>query len=374
MRRMKTTNPILTLALAVLLTAAAVTAGCAPREAATKPQAGGDTGRQQADAPKRKELKTVRFNYVSTYVPLMFSKNKGWMEQAFAKEGIKVEWSTFPTGAASLEAIAGGHLDIGSIAPLPPITAAANGVDLKLVATYGVFGKGNALVVHKDSPIRTLEDLKGKKIGVAKGTMAYDLVLKALGQAGLKPSDAQIIQLLPDEGQAAFESKNVDVWGIWDPILTTVSVKTDARALTDGEKLGLPTPNFVMASGKFAKEYPEYVELFLKVNRQAAEWMRDHPEEAIDYFSGVTKVDKEVVRRIAANNPVVYEPITDRFVELEKQIAKTALADGTIKKEVDPVKIVDNSFIENVMKQPLEKIEYGDADPGPNPSGLPTLK
>ncbi|WP_256757745.1 aliphatic sulfonate ABC transporter substrate-binding protein [Cohnella sp. WQ 127256] len=343
---MKTNNKFIVTALLVLLITSIVV-GCSSNN--------NKNSNEAASSNKGDSLKTVRFNAVSTYVPLMISKEKGWMEEEFAKIGVKVEWLTFQTGAAGLEALAGGHLDIGSVAPTPTITATANGVDLKAIATVAVFSKANALLVHKDSDIQKLQDLKGKKIGVAKGTMSYDLVNTALKEAGLTASDVELIQLLPDEGQAAFESKKVDVWGIWDPFVSTQVVQNGARVLTDGEQLKVPNPNFAVVRSAFAEEHPEYVELFLKVNQQSADWLRDHKEEAITFFAENRKLDKTLVSHLAENNPVAYEPISDDFIQLEKKVAQQLLDDKTVKTLIDPTTFIDNSYFEAALKNPLEK-------------------
>jgi len=314
-------------------------------------KAAGNNSATAGDKPQ----KTVRFNAVSTYVPLMISKEKGWMEEEFAKIGVKVEWLTFQTGAAGMEALAGGHLDIGSVAPTPTITATASGVDLKAIATVAVFSKANALLVHKDSDIQTLQDLKGKKIGVAKGTMSYELVGAALKEAGLTDKDVELIQLLPDEGQAAFESKNVDVWGIWDPYVSTQVVQNGARVLTDGEQLKVPNPNFAVVRTEFAKEHPEYVELFLKVTQQSADWLKNNKEDAIAFFAENRKLAPELVSKLAENNPVAYEAISDTFIELEKRIAQQLYDDKTVKTLVDPMTFIDNSYFEAAQKNPLDK-------------------
>jgi sulfonate transport system substrate-binding protein len=286
-----------------------------------------------------------------TLTPLLIAKEKGLVEEAFAKVGATVEWKTFKSGPEVLEAISGGHVDLGTIAPLPPVTALANGVDLKLVATFAVFSKGNAIIVNKDSAIQTIADLKGKKIATTKGTMGNDLLLTALRKADLKETDVQIIQFTPDEAKAAFDSSNVDAWAIWDPNITIEVATRGARIITDGDQLDLHTPNYIMVNGKFSKDHADLLKIYLKTIKEATDWEKANLEEAIDVFAKAKGLDRNIVTEVVKRDPIVFEPISDTFIELEKSIAKQLFDEGKIKTQVDPSTIIDNSFINEVLSE-----------------------
>ncbi len=98
----------------------------------------------------------------------------------------------------------------------------------------------------KDSLIRNLADLKGKKVAFSKGSAAPFLVVQALTNSGLKYSDIQPVFLQPPDGRIAFEQGSVDAWAVWDPFLAAAQQSTNARVLA---------PQFLIhARGLFTQE------------------------------------------------------------------------------------------------------------------------
>lgn len=106
---------------------------------------------------------------------------------------------------------------------------------------------------------------------------------RALDKEGINAKDVNVIQLQPDEAQPAFESGSVDAWAIWDPFISLHTVNKGAKVITDGERLNVSSPEFLIARTKFAKEHPELVEKFLKVYEKARVWQDENLDEAISY-------------------------------------------------------------------------------------------
>lgn len=292
---------------------------------------------------------TVRIASPPTFASPFFSKEKGFVEAKFAEIGVKVEWLNFQTGAAATEALVGGHLDLSSSAPLPPITATAAGSDLKVVATNSRFDKGNAIIVQSGSSIGSIADLKGKKVGVAKGTMSYDLLVAALEKSGLNLSDVNIIHLLPDEGQAAFESGNVDAWAIWDPYVSSEVINQKAKIIVNGEELGLIIPNFTLTRGDFLKEHPDWVEVFMRASLEAIQWANDNKDEATQLFADKSKLSPEIAKMISDNNPLVYESVSEKDIAVQKQLSASLVKEKTIMADVDPSQYIDDSLIKKIL-------------------------
>jgi sulfonate transport system substrate-binding protein len=170
------------------------------------------------------------------------ARSKGWFEEEFDKVGVKVEWAEFQSGPPMTEAIAAGRLDFAGLGNLPVVTAQAADIGFTEIANI-IDGKNNvAIIVPQDSPITTIEQLKGKKVAVAKGSNAFNFLYRGLDKAGLKPTDLEIIQLQPNEAQPAFETGAVDAWATWDPYITTNVLTGKAKILTDGEALGVLSP------------------------------------------------------------------------------------------------------------------------------------
>ncbi len=177
--------------------------------------------------------KTVRVGY-QKYGKLVLLKSKGTLEGKLKALGYKVVWTEFPAGPQLLEALNVGAIDFGNTGEAPPIFAQAAGAPLQYVAYEPPAPKGEAILVPKDSPIKSVAELKGKKVALNKGSNVHYLLVKALEKAGVKYSEIEPVFLAPADARAAFERGAVDAWVIWDPFQAAAEAATDARTLADG--------------------------------------------------------------------------------------------------------------------------------------------
>ncbi|MBK0866037.1 ABC transporter substrate-binding protein [Saccharopolyspora sp. HNM0986] len=145
-----------------------------------------------------------------------------------------IEWSTFTSGPPLLEAVSADAVDAGGVGNTPPLFAAAAKRDVKAISVSRGNVTSDALVVRKDSPLQRVEDLRGKKIAVARGSSAHGQILLNLRKIGMSPDDVQLVILQPADALGAFNSGDVDAWAIWDPYFSQVRLETGARVLTDG--------------------------------------------------------------------------------------------------------------------------------------------
>jgi sulfonate transport system substrate-binding protein len=180
--------------------------------------------------------KTVRIGY-QKYGTLVLLKGKGLLEEKLEKIGYTVTWTEFPAGPQLLEALNVGAVDFGTTGETPPIFAQAAGAPLIYIAHEPPAARGEAILVPKDSPIKTVADLKGKTVTLNKGSNVHYLLVKALEEAGLRYSDIKTSFLPPADARAAFEQGAVDAWVIWDPFQAAAEVAIEARELRNGEAL-----------------------------------------------------------------------------------------------------------------------------------------
>ncbi len=199
-------------------------------------------------------LKELRIGY-QKYGTLVILKARGTLDKRLADKGIAVKWSEFPFGPPLLEAINVGSIDVGTVGESPPVFAQAAGADLVYVGNEPPAPGAEALLVPKDSPIRSVAELKGKKIAVAKGFNANYLLVKLLENAGLKYSDVEVVYLAPADARAAFESGRVAAWSIWDPFLAAAEKQLSARVLADGRG-AVANHQFYLAARAFAEKHP----------------------------------------------------------------------------------------------------------------------
>ena len=182
--------------------------------------------------PRGREDRPSRLQKYGTLVLL---KGKGLLEPKLAALGYKVAWAEFPAGPQLLEALGAGAIDFGSTGEAPPIfaQASASGDRLLYVAHEPPAPLGEAILVPKDSPIRSVADLKGSKVALNKGSNVHYLLVRALEAAGLSYADIQPIFLAPADARAAFERGSVDAWAIWDPFQAAAEAATQARTLVE---------------------------------------------------------------------------------------------------------------------------------------------
>src|ERR1700761_6910631 len=171
------------------------------------------------------------------YGKLVLLKNKGTLEPKLKALGYSVQWTEFQFGPPLLEAMNVGSIDFGNTGETPPVFAQAAGAAIRYVAYEPPAPKGEAILVSKDSPLKSVADLRGKEVAVAKGSNAHYLLVKALEKAGLKYQDITPAFLAPADARAAFENGAVDAWSIWDPYQSAADVTLGAKTLTDATGL-----------------------------------------------------------------------------------------------------------------------------------------
>jgi sulfonate transport system substrate-binding protein len=165
--------------------------------------------------------------------PLSVLKGRGTLEKRLAPLGVTVKWTEFTAGPVQLEALNVGSIDFGDVGEAPPIFAQAAGAPLAYVAATVPRPKAEAVLVPKGSSIKTVADLKGKKIALNKGSNVHYFIVKLFEKHGLPYADLNLVYLPPADARAAFEKGSVDAWVIWDPFLAAAEKSLDARILAD---------------------------------------------------------------------------------------------------------------------------------------------
>jgi len=253
-------------------------------------------------------------------------------------QGLKyaVEWAEFPATAPALEALAAGAIDVRGSAAAPLIFALAAGAQIKAVASLHLEGarESVAIFVLPNSPLHTVADLRGKRIGTNKGSVGHHLVLAALQQAGI-PFDAVSIQfLLPADAKAALNGGSVDAWSTWEPYVSIAEVQDHLRPVVDGTGLAMTDGVVVSSSASIAsKRVP--LQDFLQRLARAQAWARQHPESYAQIYSAQTGLSLEVSTLLVRHMSYTYAPIDDADVRGHQQVADLYLKAGVIREAVD---------------------------------------
>lgn len=223
------------------------------------------------------QAETLRIGY-QKYGTLVLLKAKGTLEKRLAAQGVDVKWTEFPGGPQLLEGLNVGSIDFGVTGETPPVFAQAAGADLLYVAYEPPAPTSEAILVPKDSTIRSVSELKGKKVALNKGSNVHYLLVRALEEAGLKYSDIQTVYLPPSDARAAFERGSVDAWVIWDPYQAAAEKQLQARTLRDGQGI-VDNLQFYLATKPYAEQHPEVITALVEEVRAVGEWSKAHPEE-----------------------------------------------------------------------------------------------
>lgn len=252
---------------------------------------------------------------------LVVARNQQLIEKALADEGIKVNWIEFQAGPPLLEAMNVGSIDFGTTGDSPVIFAQAAGADIVYAAALPAKGRNSAILVPEGSDIKTLADLKGRKLAFTKGSSAHNVAVAALEKAGLTYDDIEPVYLSPADGGAAFSSGSVDAWSIWDPFYATAELNYGAKVVADGPTILGATNSFFLANGSFAKEHPAIVSQAIDALGEAGAWANANKDGVAQALSDATGVPVEIQKLTAERSEFTVTPVTDEIVATQQAVA-----------------------------------------------------
>jgi sulfonate transport system substrate-binding protein len=289
--------------------------------------------------------KEVRIGYQASSHIVLLGKAKGFYDKEFAKDGTKVSYHLFLSGAPMLEALSSDRIDLIQTGDMPPISGRTAGIDLKVIANSGFDPAHNAILVAPESLIKSPKDLKGKKVAVPVGTSAHHFLYLLLAKNGLKPSDIQLVNLSAPELVKALETKNVDAIAVWEPFTANIEFSGKGKVLTDSTKVKRAVNVYIARNG-FGKENPQLVERFIKATKQAIEYYKKNPKEAQQAISAEGKFPLPVVAKIN-NRYNLSLGITDKDVKALEQVKDFLRENKVLKKEFDIKDLFDLSYLKH---------------------------
>lgn len=277
------------------------------------------------------ELKEVKIGFQKAGIfPAV--KQRQTLEAALKPRGIAVKWVEFAFGPPLLEALNTGNVDFGYTGDAPPIFAQAARGNLLYVAALPSAGKNEAIVVPEDSPIKTLADLKGKRVGFAKGSSAHNTTVAAIEKAGLSYADITPIYLAPADAVAAFAGGNLDAWTIWDPYLA-LAEKGKVRVLASAKDVH-DANAFFLANREFTGKHPEVVALLNQTFAEESKWADAHRPEIIKSLHDATGVDAEALARAVNRSQFLVTPVTEKIAATQQTTADRFFKLGLIPKPI----------------------------------------
>lgn len=284
-------------------------------------------------SPSYGQDRVVRIGF-QKYGKLVLLKGRGTLEGKLKPLGYTVSWTEFPSGPPLLEALNVGAIDFGIAGETPPIFAQAAGAPLVYLAYDPPAPQGEAILVRKDSSLKSVADLRGKKVALNKGSNVHYLLVRALEQAGVKYSDIQPVFLAPADALAAFERGAVDAWAIWDPYEAAAQASTGARILADGTGL-VSNYQFYFSSKKFLAENASVVDVVLEALNEADDWTKNNISAVAEQLSPSIGLAAPVLELSLKRESYGILPISDQVIASQQRIADTFLTLGLIPKAVN---------------------------------------
>ena len=253
--------------------------------------------------------------------------------------GVPVKWVEFPAGPQLLEALALGSVDFGGVGDSPPVFAQAAGKELFYVGAEPAKPDSSAILVKPDATLKTLADLKGRRIAAQKGSSAHFLLVQALAEAGIAWSQISPVYLAPADARAAFEKGAVDAWAIWDPYYAAAEIAGGVRVLATSR--GLTNNNTFYLAGRALTQHEPQLQALFAALTEADAYVQSHRKEAAQLFADFAGLGLATVHRVLERRqPSPVGPLTPALVAEQQRVADAFAQLGLIPKPIRVASIV----------------------------------
>lgn len=287
---------------------------------------------------------SLRIGYQKSSTLITILKARGSLEKALAPLGVHISWNEFASGLPLTEALNADAVDFSAdVADTVPIFAQAAHARFVYVAQEAPSPGAQAIIVKRDGPLKSLADLKGKRIAVTKAAGSHYLLLAALAKAGIAPADVHISYLTPADGRAAFERDSVDAWVTWDPYVASVDKEPGVRILADGNGLA-SYQRYYLASSAFAAAHPDVVKIVFDQLAAAGDWVRAHPQDAAQILAPLWGLDAATIERANTRRSYQVRAVVAQNFGEQQKIADTFFRAGLLPTQVDTAQAQRWSF------------------------------
>ena len=276
---------------------------------------------------------------------------KGGDSYYFKEAGVadipyKTQLAEFAAGNLIVEALAADSLDFGSMSEIPPVFAAASGVQLKVIAVLRGDVNNQVVLVPKNSPITDPAQFKGKRIGYARSTTSHYFLLKLLKENGLSFKDIEPVALPPQDAFAAFKSGQLDAWVIYG-LVVELAKNQGARVLRTAD--GYLSGNYVISASTKAIADPlkhaaigDYLQRLAKVY----DWINRNPQPWAAKSGQIAGVPAQLflsqVRQ--RSQPYKLTAVDDAAINSQQQVADVFADAGLLARRIDVRPLWDRSF------------------------------
>jgi sulfonate transport system substrate-binding protein len=261
----------------------------------------------------------------------------------------KIQWKEFAAAAPLLEALGAGAIDTGLVGDAPFTFAAAANVPVKAITAIRQSGDGLAVLVPATSPIKSFDDLKGKKIATGRGSIGHQLILAALEARGWTANDVQIVFLAPSDAKVAYSQGSVDAWSTWEPYTSQEEVLFKSRRVITAEGL-TPGLSFTVATPDAIRDKRALLEDFVRRVAQSRNWSLAHTQDYAESWGRLMNIPSAIALNWLSRAKISIAPIDNDVVAGEQKTIDLYFRAGLIKQKLDAAAIVDRSFSDAIAK------------------------
>ncbi|MBC7728909.1 MAG: sulfonate ABC transporter substrate-binding protein [Microbacteriaceae bacterium] len=275
----------------------------------------------------------LRIGYQKAASLFVLQKAQGTLEKLLEPLHASVKWVEFPAGPQLLEGLNLGSVDVGYVGEAPPIFAQAAGARFAYIGYDPAAPEAEAILVPKESAIKSVAELKGKKVALNKGSNVHYLLVRLLEKNGLKPSDIQPVYLPPADARAAFESGSVDAWVIWDPFAAAAEKAIGARVLANG-KGAVNNYQYYLAERGFVARNPKLIQALFDDSVERGVWLKANLKKAAQQIAPLQGLPVDVVELSLRRYEFSVKPVPDSVIADQQKLADTFFALKLIPKAI----------------------------------------
>lgn len=302
---------------------------------------GGGSG---AEAPSEITLDWAYYNPVSLVL-----KDKGWVEEALAEDGITVNWVQSAGSNKALEFLNSGSVQFGSTAGAAALLGRIGGSPIRSIYAYSQ-PEWTALVTNGDSDITSVEDLAGRSVAVTRGTDPYIFLVRALAEHGLSEGDIDVVLLQHADGRNALVGGQVDAWAGLDPMMAESELEQGTRLFFRAPELN--TYGILNVNEEFAVDHPEIVETVIAAYERGRKWSLDNPEDLAAILAEAAGLNAEVataqLTRTILTGPALGEEERSSILGAGIALQESGIIEADVDVEAVLDELFDTSFSEGL--------------------------
>jgi len=252
---------------------------------------------------KAEPIKTLRVGSLSVTNPTVIHIKS---DSLFKKHGLdfNVEYTEGANGSALMEMFLGGKLDIAVFGDQPSVMGWLRGVDVKAVANFPSSPRSTYVMVADSVRIKSMRDLRGKKVSVQVGTVSQHWLFLSLDQAGMKPSEVTMLNVPGGDASVALMTHEIDAAVLSEPTISLLEEKKVAAKIKESYCTKTYS-NLLLVSGDIYRNHPEIIKNIIATYKEANDWVIDNPDKTSKLISSkitYRNIDSNIIKRQYGRN------------------------------------------------------------------------